>query len=300
MKAQAVKPPTWKAWFLATRPKTLSISTVPVLAGSLLAQSTGISVDWLLVFVGWISVMLIQIGTNLVNDAIDSKKGADTEERLGPLRATQQGWLSQKQVLGMGLLCFALSLVNGIPLMLVGGWPILALMIVSCVMGYIYTGGPFPLAYHGLGDVFTFTFFGIACTTVFYYLQAHEISTGALLAGSQIGLFSMAILGMNNLRDCHQDVKVNKRTFPVRFGVTAGRMEITLALLLPFVLNAVWWSWGYSFAALLPLVTLPMVLSILRFIWTHEPSILYNKYFGMTAMLDLLFGLLLSLGFALA
>lgn len=299
MKADAIKrkPSGALSWILAARPKTLTAAFVPVLVGTCLADLPLEAIRWSLAFFALMSSFFIQIGTNLINDALDFKKGADTPQRLGPSRVTQQGWLSSQQVLGAGLFCFALAAFFCIPLIYQGGIWFFALLIVSLLCGYLYTGGPAPLAYVGLGDIFVLLFFGFASTVSTYFLQMEALSYKPFLAGLQIGLLATALIAINNLRDCDEDTKSHKRTLAVRFGKTFARLELTLLLTLPFLLGAIWYAAGYVWSAFLPLLLLPMAVRLLRAIWKTEPSIQYNAFLAQSAFLQLGFGILFVIGY---
>jgi 1,4-dihydroxy-2-naphthoate polyprenyltransferase len=289
--------PYIRAWLLASRPKALILSFVPIFVGTMLAASFAVQIDWLVAFWALMSSVFIQAGTHFVNDALDVKKGVDTKERIGPRRVTQSGLIPLKYVLNAGFFCFALALLCGIPLIIQGGWPILALLIISVVNGYIYTGGPFPLAYWGLGDPFAFLFFGLVNTATAFYLQTGEFNGLALLAGTQMGCFATAVIAMNNLRDREGDARGGRKTLAVCFGKTFARLEITFLVFAPFALGFFWINPQYLFSAWLPFLTLPIGYAIVKFIWLNEPSPLYNRFFGLTILLQLLFGLCLCIGF---
>ena len=178
-----------------------------------------------------LGALLIQIGTNLSNDYFDFVKGADTEERLGPARATQAGWIRPEIILRSSLLVFAAAVIIGIFLVLRGGWPIILIGIASVICGILYTGGPYPLAYLGLGEVFVVIFFGPVATLGTYYVQALEFSKEVFIAGLAPGLLSTALIAVNNLRDIPTDIKARKRTLAVRFGYRFARIEYTLCIL---------------------------------------------------------------------
>lgn len=171
-----------------------------------------------------------------------------------------------------------------------------AIMCTAPVLGYLYTGGPKPLAYIGLGEVFVFIFYGLVAVNAVFYLQTGFCNLHSIVAGAQIGLLSTNVLSLNNLRDIFQDEKANKRTLPVRFGVLFGRMEITLLMLIAFAVNLFWWSQSYYAAAILPTLSLPLAFIILRGIWNHEPGKIYNEFFAFSGLLHLAFGLFLSIG----
>ena len=205
-----------------------------------------------------LGALLIQIGTNLSNDYFDFVKGADTEERLGPARATQAGWIRPEIILRSSLLVFAAAVIIGIFLVLRGGWPIVLIGIASVICGILYTGGPYPLAYLGLGEVFVVIFFGPVATLGTYYVQALEFSKEVFIAGLAPGLISTALIAVNNLRDIPTDIKARKRTLAVRFGYRFARIEYTLCILgglfiplfLVVILKDHWFSLIASFAVI--------------------------------------------------
>lgn len=287
---------SFKAWLLATRPKTLTAAFVPVTVGTALAHARGFSVQWRLSGLALLSAMLIQIGTNLVNDAIDFKKGADTEKRIGPIRVTQSGLLSPRQVMTGAFACFTAALAAGIPLVIAGGWTIVGIGLVSLFFAYGYTGGPFPLAYLGLGDLFVFLFFGLVAVGGVYFLQSGSFDESALVAGAQVGLLATVLIAINNLRDREGDVLAGKRTLAVRFGVTASRIEILLLCVAPYVLNLYWLGLGLKLPTLLPYFALPLALRLCLKIFMVAPGPQYNAFLGRAAGLQLLFGLLWAAG----
>ena len=205
-----------------------------------------------------LGALLIQIGTNLSNDYFDFVKGADTEERLGPARATQAGWIRPEIILRSSLLVFGAAVIIGIFLVLRGGWPIVLIGIASVICGILYTGGPYPLAYLGLGEVFVVIFFGPVATLGTYYVQALEFSKEVFIAGLAPGLISTALIAVNNLRDIPTDIKARKRTLAVRFGYRFARIEYTLCILgglfiplfLVVMLKDHWFSLIASFAVI--------------------------------------------------
>lgn len=285
---------SWRAWILAFRPRTLTAAVIPVMVSSILAHGS-----WMVALFAFLVAISMQIGTNLINDAADYKRGADTEARLGFLRVTQAKLLSFNQVFAAGIAAFACGALFGVPLILQGGWEVGVVIILSIICGYIYTSGPFPLAYHGMGELFVFIFFGLVSTSTIYFINTQTVSLACLLAGIQIGLLAVVIIAINNLRDHQQDRQANKKTLAVRFGVTFGRIKISLCALLPFVLNLFWISSTSLMAALLPLLTLPIAIKLVWQIWKIEPSREYNQLFIQAAALHFVFGTLLSIGFLL-
>lgn len=289
-----------QAWMLASRPKTLTAAVVPIMVGTALAYALGVTIDWMIPICAFLSATFIQIGTNLVNDAQDYKKGADTDLRLGPVRVTQMGYFTARQVLGGGFACFALAALCAIPLVVLGGAPIATILIASLICGYLYTGGPAPLAYHGLGDLFVILFFGWIATGTTFYLQTGYVTMDAFVAGAQIGMLAVVMIAINNLRDCEEDAKVNKRTLAVRFGQRFAKIEIILMSLVPFVLNIYWASQGMLYAALIPLLVLPVAIGVCYQTWITPSGRIYNRYLGISAMVQLLFGVALTVGLCLS
>lgn len=286
-------------WLLAARPKTLTAAIVPILVGTALPVALGKPYSAWVAISALLASLFIQIATNLVNDVMDFKKGADTETRIGPQRVTQSSIFKPETVEKAAYLCFLMAILIGIPLVLKGGIPILAIGVCSLIAGYAYTGGPFPLAYKGLGDVFVILFFGILAVAGIFYLHTGEWSDLAVVAGLQIGFLCAVLIAINNLRDIEGDTKVGKKTLPVRFGKTFAKLEITVLCLLPFLMGSFWWFQGYYLSAWLPLLTLPLALVIAKRVFETEPSPVYNQFLAMSGALHLFFGALLALGFYL-
>ena len=285
-------------WILAARPRTLGAAIVPVAAGCALAVSAG-GFDPVASALALACAILIQIATNYFNDAIDHIKGADTAERLGPRRATSAGLLTPGAMMTGGAACLIIATMVAIPLVLHGGWPILALGIVSLFLAYAYTGGPFPLAYLGLGEIFVVLFFGVFAVAGTFFLNTLEWSLAALLAGLQIGLHSSVLLAVNNLRDLETDCAANKRTLAARFGLTFARRENAALVIAPFVLGILWLPLGYLWVFLLPLMTLPLAWWLARACLEAQPARETNQLLAQAAALHASFGLLLALAFLL-
>ncbi|MBC7371326.1 MAG: 1,4-dihydroxy-2-naphthoate octaprenyltransferase [Bdellovibrionaceae bacterium] len=288
-----------KNMFIAFRPKTLTACLVPIVVSSALVKALGLPVDSEVVVLALLASFFIQIGTNLVNDAVDFKKGADTETRIGPQRVTQSGLFNYKQVMTMAGLFFAAAVACGVPLVMSGGTPILVIGILSVLMGYGYTMGPVPLAYFGLGDLFVILFFGIVAVMGVFFLHTHTWPIQSLWLGLQIGFHATVLIAINNLRDVDGDRLVDKKTLAVRFGKSFGRYEIGFLAMAPFLMNIFWWNENFKEAALFSLMALPIAFIVIKNIFTTEPSAFYNKFLGQSALLHLVFGLLLSLGFFL-
>lgn len=288
--------PAYSLW-LTARPKTLSAAVIPVMVATALVHFEGKAVTpWISIFAVF-SAVFIQVGTNFVNDALDFKKGADTETRLGEARAAQSGWFSASKVLAMGIAFFGLALVLGIPLVWLGGWPILLVGLLSLAMGYCYTGGPYPLAYVGLGDLFVILFFGLVAVGGVYFLQTRTLDLAAMVAGLQVGMLATVLIAINNLRDLDQDKLVGKKTFAVRVGPIWGRREVVLLLVLSFALNVFWLFQGATFAALLPLLAIPPAIRVVSTLINTQAGREYNRLLALGAFVHMLFGVMLSVGF---
>jgi 1,4-dihydroxy-2-naphthoate polyprenyltransferase len=284
------------AWLLAARPKTLVASPVPVLCAVMLAFAQGSPIQWILLISALFASIFIQVATNLINDTMDFFHGKDTGARLGPVRATQSGLLSARQVYWGGIAAFTCAFFVSIPLLVAGGFPVLGILIASVLAGYCYTAGPYPLAYHGLGDLFVLIFFGWVITGGVYYLQTGTLDFQAVLLGTQMGLLATTLIAINNFRDIKEDAQTGKKTLAVRFGPLFARIEITTAALLPFFLNGYWILQGYYNACLFSLFALPIACRLVQKIWTHPPSPLYNQFLAQGSFLQLSFGILISLG----
>lgn len=282
-------------WLLASRPKTLPAAAAPVVVGAALALSEGVFSPGP-ALAALLAALLIQIGTNLANDVFDYKKGADTGARLGPLRVTQAGLLSPEQVLLATGITFGLAALIGLYLIVVGGWPIALIGLLSIAAGLAYTGGPFPLGYNGLGDLFVFLFFGLAAVCGTYYVQAGTVSPAAWWAAVPIGLLATAILVVNNLRDLETDRAAGKKTLAVRWGAQSARLEYSLLLTIAYLCPLLMWLTGASSTwVLLSWLSLPLARSQLDLIWHNQGRVL-NQALAGTARLELVYGLLFSTG----
>lgn len=290
---------SFKACLMAARPKTLTAAVVPVLVGTALAMGVQGEVSLMLSLYALLSSLCIQVATNLVNDAIDFKKGADTEDRVGPARVSQMGLISPNQVLIGAALFFLAAALLAIPLILQGGAVIFWVMVASILSGYLYTGGPYPLAYVGLGDLFVILFFGLVSTCSIFYIQTGFMMEYPFIAGLQIGMLATVLIAINNLRDMKSDALANKRTLAVRFGKTFARCEIAVMVLAPFALSAFWFMEGLVYIGAVPFLAFPLGVKIIRSVWGNEPGKIYNTFLGCAALLHILFGVLFLLGMGL-
>lgn len=291
----AQKKTSWELWVEAARPKTLTAAFVPMAVGTCLASYHGHSISWWISGCALFCAMLIQVGTNLVNDALDHENGCDTSQRIGPKRICAAGLISSKEMLNLGIAFLMAAILAGVPLIAVGGTPLALIIGSSALLGYLYTGGPKPLAYHGLGDLFVFLFFGLVATSSVYYLQTGAFNLDSLVAGAQVGMTATTLIAINNLRDRKEDQQTGKRTFAVRFGKEMARMEIVALLFTPYILGFYWWST----LTVLPLTTLPLSTFIAWQVWTTEPSKIYNHFLAQSSFYHLVFGITLAAGFLL-
>ncbi len=285
-----------QVWTLATRPKTLILSACPVLVGVTIAISAGHFSPWLFLCT-LLTAMGIQIGTNLANDYYDFLKGADTSQRKGSLRVTQAGLVTPEAMKRAIILCFTLTFLLGCVLIWKGGITFAFLLAISIALGVLYTGGPYPLAYLGIGEMFVFLFFGPIAVLGTYYLQAHELSKEAFIAGIAPGALSMAVLHANNMRDVEEDRKANKRTLPVRFGRGFGRFMYIFCLSI-IVIPCLFFYDKHPFILLTLLTLLPAIPLMRAMMQTEDPKVLH-LLFANTGKLPWLYTLLFSIGWML-
>ncbi len=283
-----------KAWLLAARPATLTAALVPVMVGAAVAFEEG-TFALLPALAALFGAFCIQIGTNFANDVFDYEKGADTEERLGPTRAVQAGLLSAAQMRRGMYVIFGLAVLCGLYLTWVAGPVIVAIGVASIISGIIYTAGPYPLAYVGLGDVFVMLFFGFVAVMGTTFVQSGQWSALAAWASVPVGALSTAVLVVNNVRDRAQDVKANKRTLAVRFGRRFAEVEYVVLLVLAYGVPVYLAAARQQPWLMLPLATLPVAIRMLRRLLSEEgPSL--NTVLAGTAKLLLVHGALLALG----
>jgi 1,4-dihydroxy-2-naphthoate octaprenyltransferase len=285
-----------KIWIDAARPRTLWAAIAPVIIGTAMAYSDG----KIHVIAGVISLLvatLIQIGTNLANDYFDFVHGVDTKDRLGPVRATEAGLISPNVMKRTFIIVFLLAFLLGLYLVFRAGWPIFIIGMLSILFGILYTSGPYPLGYHGFGDVFVLVFFGPVAVGGTYYVQALDITLPVLIAGISPGLISMALLTVNNLRDIKTDKQAGKKTLAVRFGELFTRMEYLIAILIacfvPLILIFIDSEHPYSLAAIsVFLFALPSIKAV----FFNEIDSELNKVLARTGKILLLYSLIFSLG----
>ncbi len=299
----ATRPPEAPAgaalWWLAARPRTLPLALAPVVVGSSLAFSMEAFVLGPALAAA-LGALLLQVGSNFTNDVFDAERGVDTQERIGPPRAVAMGWISPSQMRVAMALAFGSALLVGLYLLQVAGWPIFLAGLVSMLAGYAYTGGPWPLAYHGLGEVTVFLFFGVVAVCGSVFVQSLSVPPAALLASIPVGALAAAVLVVNNLRDVDADTRAGKRTLAVRFGRGAARAEYSALLALSYLVPAALAVSGWHFIVLLPLATLSRALVLHRALHSQEDGPSLNEALAETAQLALRFSMLLALGIVLA
>ncbi|RMG47158.1 MAG: 1,4-dihydroxy-2-naphthoate polyprenyltransferase [Acidobacteria bacterium] len=287
--------PLLRAYALAARPKTLPAAVAPVLVGAAAARAAG---TWRTgpALAAAAGALLIQIGTNFANDVYDYEKGADTAERRGPLRVTQAGLLSPRQVRAGMVAAFGAAVAVGIYLAAVAGWPVVAIGVASIAAGIAYTAGPMPLAYVGLGEPFVFLFFGLVAVCGTSFVVAGRVPGLAWGAAVPVGALATAILVVNNVRDHDTDRKAGKRTFAARFGRRAGLAELAGLLVLAYLASPALAAAARSPALVLPALTLPSAVRLYRTVARHEDGPTLNRALAGSARLLLLYAILLAAG----
>ncbi len=283
-------------WLRAARPQTLPASFVPILAGASLAWYHSVF-RWDASLVALLCALLIQIGTNFANDYYDFLKGADTPDRIGFERATAAGLITPNAMFRATYLTMALAFVLGLFLVWIGGWIILVIGLLSLLFGVLYTGGPFPLGYNGLGDLFVFIFFGIVAVMGTYYVNALQWSVQSFWLSVPVGALCVNILVVNNLRDIEQDKQTGKRTLGVLLGEKALQTEYLLLVIVSFLTPFIFFLlYNFSLWIFLPFLSLPFALQLIHHIWYHDDKRELNQTLERTAKFMVFFGALLSIG----
>lgn len=293
-----IRPGSVQAWILAARPATLTAAFAPVAVGTACAwHANAFRWDAALAALG--GAFLIQIGTNFANDLYDFQRGADDERRLGPLRAAQAGLLDAKQLRSGIITTFAFALTVGVYLTWIAGPVVVIIGLASILAGLAYTGGPFPLAYNGLGDLFVMAFFGFVAVCGTAFVQAQHVPAIAWAASIPVGALATAILVVNNVRDVEGDERAGKRTLVVRFGRPAGVREyvflLAAAYATPVVMFGAGWGTGW---VCLPWLTMPWAAHLSRSLVRDRGPVL-NRTLGGTAKLLSVYGILFAVGIAI-
>ncbi len=290
------RPNLLSVWLLACRPKTLLISVAPVIVGNAVAYAGG-AFGWGPALAALLGAVMIQAGTNLANDVFDFEKGTDRPDRIGPLRVTQAGLLTPRQVRAGVVAAFGIAGLAGTYLTVVAGWPVIAIGLACIAAGILYTAGPYALAYRGLGDVFVMIFFGFVAVLGTAYVQSGQVNTAAWTAAVPIGALATAVLVVNNIRDLETDRRAGRRTLPVVFGRRAGVAEFVALLAVAYAAPA-----GIALAgltspwALLAWISLPLAVGLARRVASATDGPTLNRDLAGTARLLLLYAVLFSAG----
>ncbi len=296
----AAKPSGIRIWVMAARLRTLPAGVAPVLVGTAWAGYLGVF-HALRFVAALLGAILIQVGTNLSNDYSDARRGADTDDRLGPVRVTAGGLVPPRQVLVATYVTFALAVLIGVYLIVVAGWQLLLIGVASILAGVLYTGGPRPYGYEGLGEVFVFIFFGIVAVVGSYFVQVRHYDWEAFALAVPVGMLATAILVVNNTRDVDTDQRAGKRTLAVRLGRDRSRLVFAGLIYLAYPLALVIWAAGHASAWMLaPWLTLPLAVSLVQLVRGHSDGPTLNQALARTGQLQLAFCALLSAGILLS
>ena len=292
----SIRPGSWDAWRVALRPKTLWIATIPVIVATCLAWSLEGAFDPWIAFIALNSAMMMQVVTNLQNDVGYTDRGRETGVRVGLPRATANGWLAPREVRRAIVAAVAVAQLVALPLMIRGGWPIVATAVSSTIAAYAYMGGPRPIAFTPWGELTVFVFFGLVAVCGAYYVQAGTIGIGAWIAAAAIGMHAAAVLLVNNFRDREHDRNTGRRTLTVVLSEAAATRLYALLVLAPFALAVLiaWIEGGTWFA--LPLAASPWGWRLQREFRRTPPGPAQNALLFRTVLFEVAFGLLLSAG----
>jgi 1,4-dihydroxy-2-naphthoate octaprenyltransferase len=285
---------------MAARPRTLPAAVAPVLVGTALAGFAG-HFHVLRFLAALLGAVFIQVGTNLSNDYSDARRGADAEDRLGPVRVTAGGLVPPRQVLIATYVSFGLAVLAGIYLIVVAGWLLLVIGVASIIAGVLYTGGPRPYGYEGLGELFVFLFFGVVAVTGSFFVQVRHLHWEAFALSVPVGLLAAAILVVNNVRDIDSDRRASKRTLAVKLGRGRTRAMFIVIVYVAFLLAPVTWLFGpLSAWLLLSWLALPLAVRLVALVRTRTDGPSLNAALAQSGMLQLAFCVLLSAGLLLS
>ncbi len=291
----APRPSAVRIWVMAARLRTLPAAVAPVCVGTSLALGAG-HFHALAFVAALLGAVFIQVGTNLSNDYSDARRGADSEDRLGPVRVTAGGLVPPRQVLVATYLSFGVAVLCGIYLIAVAGWELLAVGAASILAGVLYTGGPRPYGYEGLGELFVFLFFGIVAVTGSYFVQVQQLPWQAFGCAVPVGLLASAILVVNNVRDIDTDRRAGKRTLAVRIGRARTRDLYTAMVAGAFLCAPILWALGMSPWLLLSWAAIPLAVPLVGIVRSRLDGPSLNGALARTGALQLLFCVLLSAG----
>ena len=289
-----------RIWLMAARPRTLPAAVAPVLVGTALAGYLHVFHP-LRFIAALLGAIFIQVGTNLSNDYSDARRGADAEDRLGPVRVTAGGLVPPKQVLIATYLSFGVAVLAGVYLVAVAGWQLLLVGAASILAGVLYTGGPKPYGYEGLGELFVFLFFGIVAVAGSFFVQVTHLDWEAFALAIPVGLLAAGILMVNNARDIDTDRRAGKRTLAVRLGRGQARTLFAGTVYLAFILTPITWLFGPTTPwVLLPWLTLPIAAQVVRTVRNRTDGPSLNQALAQTGILQLAFCVLLAAGLLLS
>ncbi len=292
--------PSPRLWLVAARPQTLPAAVAPVLVGTALAVS-GDDFRPLAFVAALVGSIFIQVGTNLSNDYSDARRGADTEDRLGPVRVTAGGLMPPRRVLLGTYVAFAIAVLAGLYLALVAGWELLIVGVASIAAGVLYTGGPRPYGYEGLGELFVFLFFGVVAVVGSYYVQAEALPWEAFALSVPVGLLAAAILVVNNVRDVDTDRRAGKRTLAVKLGQGRARRLFLAMLVVAYAVPvAIPLAGGLSWWTALPLASIPLAVPLWQTVRARRDGAALNDALAGTGRLLAVFSVLLSAGVLLS
>lgn len=292
----AIRPGSLDAWSIAMRPKTLWIATVPVLVGTSLAWLEHGTIEWPIALLALVGSLLMQIISNLQNDVGYSQRRTDSNGHAGMPRATSNGWLTARQVRRAIVLAVAAAMIVGLPLVLRGGWPVLAMGLGSIAAALAYMGGPRPIAYTPLGELMVFVFFGVIAVAGSGYVQIATVTAATWIAAAGVGLLAAAVLAVNNHRDIAHDAGVGRNTFAVCFGADASRALYAALVLGAFALVPLLAWQADSYALLLPLLAAPTGWQLVRALAKAPQGLLLSDLLLRTVKLELIYGVLLTIG----
>lgn len=293
----AVRPSRFESWMMAIRPKTLPAGAVPVIVASAVAAVDGVFMP-AAALVALFCALGIQVATNFINEIYDFRKGADTAERLGPTRTVAAGLIKEKTMISVSVGLLAAVFLMGLYLVWLAGWPVLLIGLLSMFFAWAYTGGPYPIAYSGLGDLFVFVFFGLVAVGGTYYVQAQTVTLPVLLAAVAPGVFSVNILLVNNIRDIDTDRRVGKMTLPARIGGANARALYLVLTVAGYLVPVLLWFNGYSAWCMLSWFSLPLAITQVKRLFTTEGRAL-NDVLAGTGKVMTVFGFLFSAGLLL-
>ncbi len=300
MAAHEFYPGKVQVWLMAIRPKTLPAAVGPVLVGIAAAYHDGFT-NLLVSILALLGAISLQIESNLVNDYFDHKSGVDNEKRMGPVRVMQKGLLNEREMQIGIIVNIAISALIGLYLIYVGGLPILAIGVASIVFAILYSGGPFPLSSHAMGDIFVFLFFGMVAVPGTYYVISKTVNILIFVLSIPVGFLVTAILVVNNYRDFDVDKEAGKLTLAHVFGKNGTKIYYSVLIYASYLIPiALWFFHSFSWTVLLPILSLPLAISNSNTLWKETNLANLNVTLAKTAKLSLIYSLLFAVGIVLS